>query len=232
MIVLLFIYFAFYFVCSVFLYCFVYCFSLCTYLFLFCLCIVYRPLPPVENPIAVNKYHIIYHISWNVSFYWDFPLNFLVCPVWMAQSLINLKYESGPFNRLTYWIHVEDWRRRHKFFRTVGKRVPYSVTSHHFRITAVRSSSRIEPCCLNSSTLQSVMQFPCFVAGKHKCREEWPSKSSERAYNIFLDAMLLLVPLVIMTLAYSLIVSKLWKGLRREIRHNSSFRRQREYREY
>ncbi|XP_069675745.1 cholecystokinin receptor-like [Periplaneta americana] len=61
---------------------------------------------------------------------------------------------------------------------------------------------------------------------RHKCREDWPSKSSERAYNIFLDAMLLLVPLIIMTLAYSLIVSKLWKGLRREIRHNSSCRRQ------
>ncbi|XP_021913919.1 gastrin/cholecystokinin type B receptor-like isoform X3 [Zootermopsis nevadensis] len=64
------------------------------------------------------------------------------------------------------------------------------------------------------------------VTGRHKCREEWPSKSSERAYNIFLDAMLLLVPLIIMSLAYSLIVSKLWKGLRREIRHNSSCRRQ------
>ncbi|XP_033610040.1 cholecystokinin receptor type A isoform X3 [Cryptotermes secundus] len=64
------------------------------------------------------------------------------------------------------------------------------------------------------------------VTGRHKCREDWPSKSSERAYNIFLDAMLLLVPLIIMTLAYSLIVSKLWKGLQREIRHNSSCRRQ------
>lgn len=71
--------------------------------------------------------------------------------------------------------------------------------------------------------------FICFFAGRHKCREDWPSKSSERAYNIFLDAMLLLVPLIIMTLAYSLIVSKLWKGLRREIRHNSSCRRQCEY---
>lgn len=74
--------------------------------------------------------------------------------------------------------------------------------------------------------------FQYFIAGRHKCREDWPSKSSERAYNIFLDAMLLLVPLIIMTLAYSLIVSKLWKGLQREIRHNSSCRRQREYRPY
>ncbi|XP_049861885.1 cholecystokinin receptor-like [Schistocerca gregaria] len=62
--------------------------------------------------------------------------------------------------------------------------------------------------------------------GKHKCREEWPTEALEHAYNLFLDAMLLLVPLLIMSLAYSLIVSKLWKGLRREIQHNSSCRRQ------
>ncbi|KAI4463721.1 g-protein coupled receptor [Holotrichia oblita] len=60
----------------------------------------------------------------------------------------------------------------------------------------------------------------------HKCREEWPSESSERAYNLFLDAMLLLIPLVFMSLAYSLIMSKLWKGLRREIQHNTSCQQQ------
>ncbi|XP_034238078.1 cholecystokinin receptor type A-like [Thrips palmi] len=58
--------------------------------------------------------------------------------------------------------------------------------------------------------------------GRHKCREEWSSLGSERIYNLFLDAMLLLVPLLIMSLAYLLIVSKLWRGLRREIRHSSS----------
>ncbi|KAE8746992.1 Sulfakinin Receptor, partial [Frankliniella occidentalis] len=58
--------------------------------------------------------------------------------------------------------------------------------------------------------------------GRHKCREVWSSHSSERIYNLFLDAMLLLVPLLIMSLAYLLIVSKLWRGLRREIRHSSS----------
>ncbi|KAK3912965.1 Cholecystokinin receptor [Frankliniella fusca] len=58
--------------------------------------------------------------------------------------------------------------------------------------------------------------------GRHKCREVWSSRSSERVYNLFLDAMLLLVPLLIMSLAYLLIVSKLWRGLRREIRHSSS----------
>ncbi|XP_077292756.1 cholecystokinin receptor type A-like [Arctopsyche grandis] len=62
----------------------------------------------------------------------------------------------------------------------------------------------------------------------HKCREEWPSTGSEQAYNLFLDVMLLLIPLLIMSLAYSLIVSKLWKGLKREIKHNSSCQRQME----
>ena len=63
----------------------------------------------------------------------------------------------------------------------------------------------------------------------HKCREEWPSKSSEQVFNLFLDAMLLLIPVLIMSLAYSLIMSKLWKGLRREIQHNTSFQQQSEY---
>ncbi|KAJ1522983.1 hypothetical protein ONE63_002119 [Megalurothrips usitatus] len=58
--------------------------------------------------------------------------------------------------------------------------------------------------------------------GRHKCREEWISPGSERIYNLFLDGILLLVPLLIMSLAYLLIVSKLWRGLRREIRHSSS----------
>jgi hypothetical protein len=57
-----FVCFSLYFVCSVFLYSFVFFFSLCIELFLFYLCIAYGPLPPGENPIAVNKYHITsYH---------------------------------------------------------------------------------------------------------------------------------------------------------------------------
>lgn len=62
-----------------------------------------------------------------------------------------------------------------------------------------------------------------------KCREEWPSRSSERTYVIFLDIALLLIPLLSMGIAYSLIVSKLWRGLRREMKHTSS---QRFYCEY
>ncbi|KAG6796368.1 cholecystokinin receptor-like [Apis mellifera caucasica] len=58
--------------------------------------------------------------------------------------------------------------------------------------------------------------------GRQKCREEWPSVGAERAYNLFLDGTLLLVPLIVMSLAYSLIAVKLWRGLRQEIRQSSN----------
>ena len=79
--------------------------------------------------------------------------------------------------------------------------------------------SRYISQCKNK--LLSIISF-FLLSGRFKCREEWPNASSERAYNLFLDVILLLVPLVIMTLAYSLIVSKLWKGLKHEIKHNSN----------
>ncbi|KAJ8913958.1 hypothetical protein NQ315_015196, partial [Exocentrus adspersus] len=60
----------------------------------------------------------------------------------------------------------------------------------------------------------------------HKCREVWPDQRSEQIFNLFLDVMLLLIPMLIMSLAYSLIMSKLWKGLQREIQHNTSCQQQ------
>ncbi|KAH0955954.1 hypothetical protein HN011_008374 [Eciton burchellii] len=64
--------------------------------------------------------------------------------------------------------------------------------------------------------------------GRRKCREEWPSVATERAYNLFLDGTLLLIPLLLMSLAYSLIAVKLWRGLKLEIRQTSTnTRRQR-----
>ncbi|XP_067212567.1 cholecystokinin receptor type A-like isoform X1 [Linepithema humile] len=58
--------------------------------------------------------------------------------------------------------------------------------------------------------------------GRRKCREEWPSVGTERAYNLFLDGTLLLIPLLLMSLAYSLIAIKLWRGLKLEIRQSST----------
>jgi len=46
--------------------------------------------------------------------------------------------------------------------------------------------------------------------GRHKCREEWPDGKLERAYTVFLDVILLVLPLGIMTVNYSLITWTLW----------------------
>lgn len=55
----------------------------------------------------------------------------------------------------------------------------------------------------------------------HKCREQWPSNGSEQMYNLFLNVILFLLPLTIMSSAYFMIVEKLWKGLQREMEHSS-----------
>ncbi|CAH0560862.1 unnamed protein product [Brassicogethes aeneus] len=60
----------------------------------------------------------------------------------------------------------------------------------------------------------------------YKCREHWPSKLGEQVFNIVLNIMMLLIPLLIMCVAYSLIMSKLWRGLRREMEHSNSCQRQ------
>ncbi|XP_026673505.1 cholecystokinin receptor type A-like isoform X2 [Ceratina calcarata] len=67
-----------------------------------------------------------------------------------------------------------------------------------------------------------VSRLKSLRGGRRKCREEWPNVETERAYNLFLDGTLLLVPLIVMSLAYSLIAAKLWRGLRQEIRQTSS----------
>ncbi|XP_063636054.1 cholecystokinin receptor type A-like [Cydia splendana] len=60
----------------------------------------------------------------------------------------------------------------------------------------------------------------------YKCREVWPSLELERAFNLGLDAALLLIPIFVMVFAYSLIVTKLWRGMQHEIKHNFKLQRQ------
>uniref|UniRef100_A0A182PI31 G-protein coupled receptors family 1 profile domain-containing protein n=1 Tax=Anopheles epiroticus TaxID=199890 RepID=A0A182PI31_9DIPT len=59
--------------------------------------------------------------------------------------------------------------------------------------------------------------------GQMKCREEWPNPVWEKAYVLFHDVGLLFLPLLTMGFAYSMIVSKLWRGLRHEIKHSSLY---------
>ena len=92
-----------------------------------------------------------------------FPMNFLVSCLWALTRLTNLKYQPRYFNcfvfATTYLIHLRYWRWKRIFLRAVDKHVPDYMTSHSFRITAVRTSSRVEPCCLNSRIIR--LQFCC-----------------------------------------------------------------------
>ena len=50
------------------------------------------------------------------------------------------------------------------------------------------------------------------------CRERWPTKAEEQAYTIFLDWMLLLIPVIIMASSYGSIVRTLWIGIKMDMR--------------
>lgn len=56
------------------------------------------------------------------------------------------------------------------------------------------------------------------LAGLRKCREQWPADSVvyERSYNIFLDLVLLVLPLLILSFAYMLITRTLYVGMQNE----------------
>ncbi|GAB1609592.1 cholecystokinin receptor type A, partial [Argonauta hians] len=49
-----------------------------------------------------------------------------------------------------------------------------------------------------------------------KCEEKWPAKIGEQIYTSLLDLILLLVPILIMSMAYGMISFTLWKGIRQE----------------
>ncbi|XP_060531346.1 cholecystokinin receptor-like isoform X1 [Cylas formicarius] len=55
--------------------------------------------------------------------------------------------------------------------------------------------------------------------GKHKCREDWPTVEFEKAYNLFLDVILMIMPFLVLVVTYSLISRTLYRGIKRE-KHN------------
>lgn len=51
---------------------------------------------------------------------------------------------------------------------------------------------------------------------RQKCREVWPSVTSERVFNVYLDVTLFLLPLIIMSFVYSCICATLCQGIKLE----------------
>lgn len=49
-----------------------------------------------------------------------------------------------------------------------------------------------------------------FFTGRNKCREEWPDETLEKTYTVFLDIILLVLPLFILAVKYGLITRTLW----------------------
>lgn len=49
------------------------------------------------------------------------------------------------------------------------------------------------------------------IIGRRKCREVWPDETLEKVFTVFLDVVLLIIPLLLMGAMYGLIVNHLWK---------------------
>lgn len=57
-----------------------------------------------------------------------------------------------------------------------------------------------------------VFSINFFFKGHHKCREQW-TVDYERAFNIFLDVILLIFPLIMLSSAYFSITKTLWQNM-------------------
>ncbi|XP_077559279.1 cholecystokinin receptor type A-like [Haemaphysalis longicornis] len=91
----------------------------------------------------------------------------------------------------------------------------WQTVSHAYRVIAVvwaLSLVHVAPIALLSQLI------PIGTAGRHKCRELWPSDVSEKGFNLYLDSVLLVLPLLIMTVVYAIITRTLCLGIRLEHR--------------
>ncbi|XP_076312309.1 cholecystokinin receptor-like [Tachypleus tridentatus] len=70
--------------------------------------------------------------------------------------------------------------------------------------------------CMLPVAILSELQ-PVRHSDKYKCRESWPSITAERLFNISLDVLLLMVPLCIMVVTYSLITATLWRAMQPQV---------------
>ncbi|XP_023220848.1 cholecystokinin receptor-like, partial [Centruroides sculpturatus] len=87
----------------------------------------------------------------------------------------------------------------------------WQTLSHAYRMIGVVWAASLL-CMLPISVLSQLQ--PIRDTDKYKCRESWPSEISEKIFNLFLDVILLVVPLLIMTVTYSFIVGTLWKTIK------------------
>ncbi|CAL4233199.1 unnamed protein product, partial [Meganyctiphanes norvegica] len=93
-----------------------------------------------------------------------------------------------------------------------------------------RSVSHAYICCSAVWLLSLIAMSPVAVTstlhpiqgGRHKCREVWPSKEVEQVFTMFLLLVLLMVPLLLMLIAYIRIAQVLSQAIREEEVHTSN----------
>ncbi|GBP92758.1 Cholecystokinin receptor [Eumeta japonica] len=136
------------------------------------------------------------------------------------------------FGHLSVSVPVDVWtlvaislERYFAICRPLKSRI-WQTQCHAYRMIGIVwiFSLIINSPILYASTLQPMR------GNAYKCREVWSSLQLERAFNLGLDAGLLLLPFFIMSFAYCLIVTKLWRGMKQEIQHNFNWQTQSENR--
>nr|CAD7399977.1 unnamed protein product [Timema cristinae] len=91
------------------------------------------------------------------------------------------------------------------------------LRKNHSQFTGPRFEPR-SPCPKQSISTSALANYAT-EAGHYKCRESWPNIDYERAYNLLLDAVLLVLPLAVLSATYSLITRILYQGMLDEQTH-------------
>jgi len=68
----------------------------------------------------------------------------------------------------------------------------------------------------NLASRHRLVVIPTYVTGYCKCREFWPDQGYELFYNILLDFLLLVLPLLVLCVAYILITRTLYVGMAKD----------------
>ncbi|OXA53233.1 Cholecystokinin receptor [Folsomia candida] len=80
----------------------------------------------------------------------------------------------------------------------------WQTLSHAYKIIAIVWTASL--ICMSPIAFVSLLQ-PIRKTGRHKCREEWPTEALEKTYTVFLDIILLVLPLLIMAVKYGCIIN-------------------------
>jgi hypothetical protein len=98
----------------------------------------------------------------------------------------------------------------------VLKLVIYVANCRAEQVDAHEPRYNLKQICLRFRNLFNPEIFS--FEGHKKCRELWPDEpiEYEKVFNIFLDMILLVVPLFVLGLTYFMITKTLWQGIRTE----------------